>query len=59
MLGVEHRGLHLDRLAAHLSGEERDPSTFWAEHATTVERLRASPALVRPPAPEGSRTAAP
>ena len=71
VLGVEHRGLtdvlgygagwqlHLDRLAAHLSGEERDPSTFWAEHAARVEELRASGVPVRQPTPGSPGTMAP
>ena len=71
VLGVEHRGLtdvlgygagwqlHLDRLAAHLGGEERDPATFWAEHAARVDELRASGALDRPAASGGSRRVAP
>ena len=63
VLGVEHRGLsdvlgygagwqlHLDRLAALLAGEERDPVTFWAEHAARVEELRASAAVPSGPRP--------
>lgn len=71
VLGVEHRGLadvlghgtgwqlHLDRLAALLAGEDRDPTTFWAEHAARVEVLRAAGSSEDPTGSDGSRRVAP
>ena len=71
VLGVEHRGLadvlghgagwqlHLDRLAAHLVGEDRDPATFWAEHADRVEALRAVGASDARPGTDRSRKVGP